>query len=67
MIVIDPQLLMLTGIGAMRSLTSALNDVEERLFTNALPNALQVPGGNTPAAVRSIAVSRNCRAGTGLM
>jgi len=56
MILIDPQLLMFIGTGAMKSLTSAPNDAEARLFRNALPNASQVPGGNTPAAVRSIAV-----------
>ena len=67
MILIDPQLVMFTGIGATKSLISAVNDAEERLFKNALPNASQVPGGNTPAAVRSIAVSPNCSAGTGLM
>src|SRR5215469_15395220 len=67
MILIDPQLLMLTGIGAMKSLTSAVNDAEERLLTKALPNASQVPGGKTFAFVRSIAVSPNCKAGTGLM
>src|SRR6516164_7426651 len=67
MILISPQLLMFTGTGAMKSLISAVNDAEERLFKNVLPNASQVPGGNTPAAVRSIAVSPNCRAGTGLM
>src|SRR5215469_12755089 len=66
MILISPQLLMLTGTGAMKSLISAVNDAEERLLANVLPNASQVPGGNTPAAVRSIAVSPNCRAGTGL-
>src|SRR5829696_6549909 len=40
-----PQLLMLTGWGAMKSLTSAGNEAEERLLRNALPNASQVPGG----------------------
>src|SRR5215472_17925690 len=67
MIVIAPQLLMFTGTGATKSLTSEPNDAEARLLMNALPNASQVPGGNTPAPVRSIAVSPNCRAGTGLM
>src|SRR5262245_10665986 len=66
MILIEPQLLMLIGMGAMKSLTSAVNDAEARLFTNALPKASQVPGGKTPALVRSISVSPNCRAGTEL-
>src|SRR5215470_8257078 len=52
-----PQLLMLTGTGATKSLTSAVNDAEARLFRNALPKALQVPGGKTPAAVRLMAAS----------
>src|SRR5215831_14485820 len=54
---ISPQLAMCTGTGATKSLTSAPNDAEARLFRNALPNASQVPGGNTPAAVRLMAVS----------
>src|SRR5215470_5746371 len=53
MIVTVPQLLMFTGTGAMKSFTSAPNDAEARLFTNALPKALQVPAGKTFAAVRS--------------
>src|SRR6266568_1790775 len=57
MIVTWPQLLMFTGTGATKSLTSAPNAAEARLFRNALPNASQVPGGNTPAAVRLMAVS----------
>src|SRR5262252_3693793 len=57
MIVMWPQLLMFTGTGATKSLTSAGNDADERLFRNALPKASQVPGGKTPAAVRLIAVS----------
>src|SRR6266487_3818015 len=47
-----PQLLMFTGTGATKSLTSAPNDAEARLFRNALPNASHVPAGKTPAAVR---------------
>src|SRR6266581_1596988 len=47
-----PQLLMFTGTGATKSLTSAPNDAEARLFRNTLPNASQVAGGKTPAAVR---------------
>src|SRR5258708_7188171 len=56
-IVMVPQLLMFTGTGATKSLTSAVNEADERLFRNALPNALQTPGGNTPAPVRLMAVS----------
>src|SRR6266581_5428103 len=62
MIVTRPQLLMFTGTGATKSLTSAVNDAEARLFRNALPNASQVPDGNTPAAVRLMAVSPKVRA-----
>src|SRR6266581_6011732 len=57
MIVTRPQLLMFTGTGATKSLTSAGNDAEARLFRNTLPKASQVPEGNTPAAVRLMAVS----------
>src|SRR6516225_1642170 len=64
MILISPQLLMFTGTGATKSLSSAVNDAEERLLRNALPNASQVPGGNTPAAVRLMAVSPKVSAGT---
>src|SRR5215212_6363923 len=60
---IVPQLLMFTGCGAMKSLTSAGNAADERLFRNALPNAAQVPGGNTPAAVRLTAASPKVPAG----
>src|SRR5215471_10321072 len=63
MIVIAPQLLMFTGTGATKSLTSEPNDAEARLLRNALPNASQVPGGNTPAAVRLMAVSPKVSAG----
>src|SRR5829696_4251507 len=59
MILIVPQLLMLTGSGAMKSLTSAGNDADERLLRKALPNALQVPAGKTPALVRLIEASPN--------
>src|SRR6266566_7114885 len=61
-IVTWPQLLMFTGIGATKSLTSAGNAADDRLFRNALPNASQVPAGNTPAAVRLMAVSPNVSA-----
>src|SRR4051794_14077172 len=54
-----PQLLTFTPIGAMKSLISAVKDDDERDFANALPKASQVPAGNTPAAVRSIAASPN--------
>src|SRR5215469_8593202 len=67
MILIDPQLLMFTLIGATKSLTSEPNDAEARLFRNALPNPSQVPGGKTPAAVRLMAVSPNSSAGTLLL
>src|SRR5215217_3890026 len=54
---IVPQFEMFTATGAMKSLSSAVKDEDERLFTNALPNASHTPGGKTPAAVRSIAAS----------
>src|SRR6266511_2729977 len=63
MMLILPQLLMFTGCGAMKSFTSAGNDADERLFRNALPNAVQVPAGNTPAAVRLTAASPKVAAG----
>ena len=47
----------------MKSLISAVNDEDERLFRNALPNASQVPAGKTPAAVRLIAASPNSARG----
>src|SRR5512143_3979634 len=62
MIVTVPQLLMFTGTGATKSLTSAGNDDEERLFRNVLPKASQVPAGNTPADVRLMAASPNLNA-----
>src|SRR5690349_19815788 len=52
-----PQLLMFTGIGATKSLTSAVNEADERLFKKVLPNASQTPAGKTPAVVRLIAAS----------
>src|SRR6266536_1329403 len=57
-----PQLEMFTGTGATKSLTSAGNAADERLLRNALPNASQVPGGKTPAAVRLMAASPNLSA-----
>src|SRR5712691_8718508 len=59
MILISPQLLMFTGTGAMKSLTSAPKEEDARLFKKVLPNALQVPAGKTPAAVRLMAASPN--------
>src|SRR6266567_2205496 len=61
-----PQLEMFTGTGATKSLISAVNDAEERLRTNALPKASQVPAGKTPAAVRLMAVSPNVSPGRSL-
>src|SRR5512135_166294 len=55
--VMVPQLVMLTGTGAMKSLISAVKDEDERLLTNVLPNASHTPGLKTPAAVRLIAAS----------
>src|SRR5260370_22985271 len=63
MIFTSPQLLMFTGTGATKSLTSAPNDAEARLFKNALPSASHVPDGKTPAAVRLIAASPKVSAG----
>src|SRR6266511_6031499 len=58
-----PQLVMFTGCGATKSLTSAGNDAEERLLRNTLPNASQVPAGKTPDEVRLTAASPNVPAG----
>src|SRR6188474_3045702 len=63
MMLIVPQLLMLTGCGATKSFTSAGKEADERLFRNALPSASQVPAGKTPAAVRLTAASPNVPAG----
>src|SRR4029077_18137717 len=52
-----PQLLMFTATGATKSLTSAVNEADERLLRKALPKASQTPGGKTPAPVRLMAVS----------
>src|SRR6266540_187698 len=54
---------MLTGCGATKSLTSAGKDLDERLLRNVLPNAVQVPAGKTPAAVRLTAASPKVPAG----
>src|SRR5207245_2201863 len=48
---------MFTGTGATKSFTSEVNEDEERLFRKMEPSAEQVPGGKTPAAVRSMEVS----------
>src|SRR6266487_4941657 len=63
MMLILPQLVMLTGCGATKSFTSAGNDADERLFRNALPSASHVPAGKTPDAVRLIAASPKVPAG----
>src|SRR5438270_13243765 len=52
MILTVPQLLTLTGTGAMKSFSSSVKVADERVLKRALPKALQVPGGKTPAAVR---------------
>src|SRR5690348_3926090 len=54
-----PQFAMLTGCGATKSFTSAGNDADERLFRNALPNAVQTLDEKMPAAVMLIAASPN--------
>src|SRR6266511_2325468 len=54
--VMVPQLLMLTGRGATKSLTSAGKEADERLFRKPLANASQVLP-KTPAAVRLTAAS----------
>src|SRR5881275_2876435 len=61
--VIVPQLETFTGCGATKSLTSAGNDADERLFRNALPSASHVPAGKTCEAVRLIAASPKVPAG----
>src|SRR6266508_3962269 len=58
-----PQLLMFTGCGATKSLISAGNEADERLFRNTLPSASQVPAGKTLAAVRLTAASPKVPAG----
>src|SRR5439155_19947263 len=61
--VIVPQLPMFTGCGATKSLTSAVKEGEERLFRKALPKAVHIPVGNTPAAVMLTAASPKVPAG----
>ena len=54
-----PQFAMFTGIGAMKSFSSAGNDAEERLFRNAEPKCTHWFCGNTFAAVRLMPASPN--------
>src|SRR6266542_5741148 len=63
MMLMKPQLLMFTGCGATKSLISAGNEADERLFRNTLPSASQVPAGKTLAAVRLTAASPKVPAG----
>src|SRR5215217_3448779 len=55
------QLLISTGAGAMKSLSAAVNESEDRLFRYAEPKDLHTAGSSTPAASRSIAASPNVR------
>ena len=49
MISIVPQLEMLTGIGAMKSFSSEVNDLpDERLLRQAAPKFAHTFGGKTP-------------------
>src|SRR6266542_2495503 len=48
---------MLTGIGAMKSFTAAVNESDARLFRCAAPKALQLPDGMIPESVRLTAAS----------
>src|SRR5512144_838366 len=58
MIVIVPQLLMLTGIVAMKSFSSEENELpEERLFSVAEPKCLHTPDEKMPEPVRLIPAS----------
>src|SRR5260370_30358766 len=57
MILTSPQLFTFTGTGATKSLTSDVNEADDRLFKKTLPNHLQALGGNTPALVRLMAAS----------
>src|SRR4029450_11743072 len=63
MIVIVPQLEPLNVTGAMKSLISDVNAVEERDFTYTELNGSHAFGGETPAQVRLIDASPNCCAG----
>src|SRR5438874_2928571 len=56
----SPQLEMFTGIGAMKSLISDVNELpEERLFRYAEPRWKHVPWGKRPAPVRLMPASPN--------
>src|SRR5262245_32409821 len=58
MIVISPQLEMLIGIGATKSLSSEPNELpDDRLFTHAPPRWKHLSAGKTLAAVRLIPAS----------
>jgi hypothetical protein len=48
-----------TGIGATKSLTSAVKGVDERLLRKVRPKASQLPAGKILAVVTPIAVSPN--------
>ena len=48
MTLMPAQLVMFTGIGAMKSFTADVNESEERLFRYALPNVVQLPVGRIP-------------------
>src|SRR5262245_56646176 len=63
MIVSLPQLFPFTVTGAMKSLISEVNAVEERDFTYADENVLQEFCGMIPAQARLIAASPNCCGG----
>src|SRR6266540_4154309 len=49
-----------TGIGAMKSLSSAEKLSDERLFRYALPKTRHTPGVKMPEACRLIDASQNC-------
>ena len=63
MIFTAPQLLMLTGTGATKSFSSSVKVADDRVLKRALPNALHVPGGKTPASVRLMDASPKVSAG----
>src|SRR3712207_5286724 len=55
--VMPPQLLTLTGIGAMKSLSAAVKESDERLFRYAWPKLTQAFGWKTPEPFKSMAAS----------
>src|SRR5215831_13973339 len=55
----DVQFAMWIGTGAMKSLSSAVNEGDERLLTNTLPKFSQEFAAIMPAAVRSTPASPN--------